>query len=86
MKHVLITGGGGFLGRKLAERLNSDPSVEKLTLFDQAPIDDPPSKATAVATMCFSSDSSAAWQRARIISPACQQPGRKSACGSGQTG
>ena len=49
MKHVLITGGGGFLGRKLAHRLAEDPSVEKLTLFDQAPITDAPAKAECVS-------------------------------------
>lgn len=49
MKHVLITGGGGFLGRKVAAALAARPDVERLTLFDQAPIADPPAKAEAVA-------------------------------------
>ena len=48
MRHVLITGGGGFLGRKLAAVLARRPDVEKITLFDQAPIPDPPPKATTV--------------------------------------
>lgn len=48
MRHVLITGGGGFLGRKLAAALAARADVETLTLFDQAPIADPPPKADVV--------------------------------------
>ena len=33
---VTILGGGGFLGRKLAERLARDPRLRGLTLFDIA--------------------------------------------------
>ena len=48
MRHVLITGGGGFLGRKLATMLSNHPDVDKLTLFDQQPIFDPPAKAKTI--------------------------------------
>ncbi|MGZ0187573.1 MAG: D-erythronate dehydrogenase [Alphaproteobacteria bacterium] len=48
MRHVLITGGGGFLGRKLAAALNNHPDVDKITLFDQQPIPSPPSKAETI--------------------------------------
>lgn len=48
MRHILITGGGGFLGRKLAQALNDREDVEKITLFDQAPIPEPPAKAETV--------------------------------------
>lgn len=48
MRHVLITGGGGFLGRKLAWALAARDDVERITLFDQAPIVDAPPKAATV--------------------------------------
>lgn len=48
MRHVLITGAGGFLGRKLTVALAARADVEKLTLFDQAPVPDAPSKATVI--------------------------------------
>lgn len=49
MRHVLITGAGGFLGRKLAKALAAAGTVDKLTLFDQAAIPDPPAIAESVA-------------------------------------
>ena len=35
---IVITGGGGFLGRRLAGALLADPKVGKLVLADVAPI------------------------------------------------
>src|SRR5271157_2035325 len=34
---IAITGGGGFLGRRLARALLADPRVERLVLADTAP-------------------------------------------------
>ncbi|MEM8794409.1 MAG: D-erythronate dehydrogenase [Pseudomonadota bacterium] len=41
--HILITGAGGMLGRKLAARLSEDPRVDGLTLADLTPPDPPSS-------------------------------------------
>jgi nucleoside-diphosphate-sugar epimerase len=36
--NIAITGGGGFLGRRLAESLLADPRVDRLVLADVAPV------------------------------------------------
>ena len=36
--NVAITGGGGFLGRRLAELLLARPEVERIRLVDSSPI------------------------------------------------
>lgn len=48
MRHVLITGAGGFLGRKLTKALAERSDVERLTLFDQAAVPDAPLNANVV--------------------------------------
>lgn len=37
--HILITGGGGFLGQRLAQQLLKNPDLKRLTLVDVAPLD-----------------------------------------------
>jgi nucleoside-diphosphate-sugar epimerase len=57
---IAITGGGGFLGRRLARALLADPRVERLVLADLAPVPAPAGDARLVPLRADLSEAGAA--------------------------